>query len=167
MNERWEDIEGTGGRYRVSDHGRVWSNVSNRLLRPTINAIGYEVVGLGRGTIATVHRLVAAAFLDADHSRPWVNHINGVKTDNRAVNLEWCTPGENNSHAIKAGLRTMPSGAAHFRTSINEKQARVIMRCALLGLPHRFIAEQFGIGQRTVCSISLRRTWSSVTSDIH
>ena len=51
-----------------------------------------------------VHRLVAAAFLDPDEDRPWVNHINGVKNDNRITNLEWTTARENVLHAIEIGL---------------------------------------------------------------
>ena len=49
--------------------------------------------------------MVINAFIPKVDGKTWTNHKNGIKSDNRAENLEWCTPSENNIHAKKRGLR--------------------------------------------------------------
>jgi len=72
------------------------------MLRPCKHNCGYLFVFLyykGQSRICYVHNLVATAFVEGWREGLQVNHKNGVKTDNRAENLEWVTASENRQHA--------------------------------------------------------------------
>ena len=56
----------------------------------------------------SVHKLVATAFVKNPLNKREVNHINFIKTDNRAENLEWVSRAENVAHAMFNGRRYYP-----------------------------------------------------------
>lgn len=100
-------MEKTYKSYIVYSDGKVFSTASNRFLNPYISDNGYERIRIcydGKFESWTVHRLVAMMFLDNAEGKNEVNHKNGIKTDNRVENLEWCTTSENQKHSWKMGL---------------------------------------------------------------
>jgi hypothetical protein len=94
--------------YSVTKEGTVINNKTNRELKPINGSDGYYYVGLSNKSKVkrfAIHRIVASAFLSNDENKREVNHINGIKTDNRLENIEWVTPSENMKHAYKFGLK--------------------------------------------------------------
>ncbi len=72
-----------------------------KILKQKTNSHGYKEVSLSLNNKVKnflVHRLVAEAFIDNYEDKPYINHKNCKKVDNRAYNLEWVTPKENSEH---------------------------------------------------------------------
>lgn len=99
--------------YEVSDTGLVRSvgkNKHEKVLKPSINHKGYEVVYLSNPekdnykTTALVHRLIAQSFIQNPENKPQVNHKDGNKRNNNVNNLEWSTNLENHTHKLENNL---------------------------------------------------------------
>lgn len=111
--EEWKDIPGYEGKYQVSNMGNVkalrWhGGESEKMLKLGCDRRGYPTCFLYENGVRkqfSVHRVVAMAFVPNPGNKPQVNHLNGIKADNRAENLEWCTNHENNLHASEHDLK--------------------------------------------------------------
>lgn len=105
-NEIWLPVPGWSN-YEVSDLGNVRNIKFNRVLKQYSDG-HYLQTSYSQNknwTVKRVHIVVANVFIPNPNSKPFVNHINGIKTDNRKVNLEWSTAKENSNHSNKLGLR--------------------------------------------------------------
>ena len=91
--------------YMVDENGIIYSLLTNKVIKQRERKNGYMQVLLrenGKYKTVLVHRAVLSAF--QGRSDKYVNHINGIKTDNRLDNLEYVTPLENALHASSSGL---------------------------------------------------------------
>lgn len=105
--EEWKQVIGYEN-YYVSSDGRVYNTATENFIG--IKQSGkykYKRIKLSSGwryKFIDIHRLVAETFIPNPNNLPVVNHINGITTDNRIENLEWCTYLQNYKHAIENGL---------------------------------------------------------------
>lgn len=101
--------------YFVSDSGlikRVYKNGKVVIKTGSIDAYGYCVFSYAfKKSPLGVHRVVMNNHTIKPDWAQAINHKNGIKTDNRLENLEWCTYSQNAEHAYRTGLRG--SGELH------------------------------------------------------
>ncbi len=138
--EQWKDIHGCEGLYQVSSLGRVRSlprtiidrirtrRLRGRLLSPGERRDGYRHVVLcnqEKGMrVTSIHRLIALHFISAIEGKTYVNHKNGVKTDNMVENLEWCTQRENIKHSFDS-LGRIPKSTPVVQESTKGRRIKV------------------------------------------
>lgn len=125
MSDALRPIPGFDG-YSVTADGRVLSRahtiverggreryLREKWLHQRIGEHGYPTTVLtiaGKRFQLYVHRAVALAWVENTNPAQFneVNHLNGVKSDPRAENLEWCDRAHNTRHAYATGLK-LPS----------------------------------------------------------
>ena len=116
--------EGQETDYSVSTEGEVRNDTTNYILSQSSQQ-DYKFVGLiinGKQKRMRVHRMVALAFIDNPENKPYVNHINGNRSDNNVENLEWVAPSENIQHAVNTGLFKSGRTRAVIQYNLNGEQ---------------------------------------------
>lgn len=157
----WALIENYKDRYSVSSCGQVYSNFrGGRIRRQKVNSYGYCVVNLSINHLIrtySVHRLVAKYFLPDYSEKLQVNHINGIKTDNRLENLEMCTASENLHHAFRLGLK-MPHKTTPKLTEEDVREIRRLYSTVSLA----DLAARFGVAKSTACRANNGTNWGDI-----
>lgn len=157
--EEWRNIPGSAG-YQVSNLGRmrtvdreytykrygkiIKAKLKGKICGSWVSTKGYLMVSVfDKGF--PIHRLVAKTFIPNRKNKPQVNHINGVKSDNRVENLEWCTNQENCLHAHKTGLNKNEFGEKGRNARLSDVQIKEIISLRRKGISNPKIARKYGI----------------------
>jgi hypothetical protein len=159
-------IAGPDGFWVDADAGLVYRD-------PLAGALGHNHGGYLRiGSSAEgrvfAHRVVWEAVNGPIPDGLEVNHINGIKDDNRIANLEVVTVQENLAHAWRLGLRQpppFPYGETHPCAKLTTADILAIRAASEVGVPRAAIAARFGIGKQHVTKIAKRRAWAHVPSE--
>ena len=161
----WQPIKRWGGRYEVSADGKVRQS-NGCVLKQWINTHGYMLVRLSQPrTVERVHRLVAESFITNAEGKPYVNHINNNRSDNRVENLEWCTQRENLEHAEKQGRmqRNFWVGKRSPNAVFSDDVVRAIRRqYSAGGISLERLGSKYGVSKRCIGRIVKGESYANV-----
>jgi hypothetical protein len=174
--EIWKDVYGYERYYQASNLGNIKSEdmvvphwrggkmvKRGRILRNckrSSSPASYLVVMLCVNQVkktVSVHRVIAEAFIPNPENKPQVNHINGIKNDNRVENLEWVTGTENQIHAVKTGLKN--SGNNLWNGKFSKDDIEKIKKLKNDGILQYKIAEIMGVAAGTISCILYGKTY--------
>lgn len=165
-------IKGYEGLYSISRDGRVWSHRSEIFIKTGDNGRGYKFLYLhnsGNKNRQYLHRLVAEAFLDNPDNLPQVNHLDGNKSNNNALNLEWSSLENNMQHAWKNGL-CKPEYKQKLAAIENAKKRRLFSNKEILkmrdlyakGFGYKKLSKIFNVTTGAIRHIVLHKTYKEV-----
>jgi hypothetical protein len=166
-DEKWRPCPGFEGVYEVSNLGRVRRVLglkgcrAGRILKATTLRHGYVRVSLSANNVktdATVHSLVARAFLPSPFDGAEVNHKDGDKTHNAVENLEWTSRKGNLGHAFAAG-RIRRAGVHNAKHKLTEEQVRAIRTSSEAT---RVLSQRYGVTPSVICNVRRRASWTHV-----
>jgi hypothetical protein len=175
--ELWVDVIGYKGEYQLSNKGRLRSpervvfykngrkrTYPYREQTVFINTSGYPSVGLSKNKKQRqwlLHRLLAIHFKPNPDNKPFINHINGVKTDFSLSNIEWCTHVENCKHAFSIGLSDI-HGERHPIAKLNNDAVYDIRKNCKDTSNAKEYATKYGVNPATIKDVIWRRTWTHI-----
>ena len=157
--EVFKIICGYEGLYEVSNLGNVKSLKSNKILKGSFDKQFYKRVTFFDKKCFKIHRLVAIAFIYNLENKPQVNHINGIKSDNKVENLEWCTSLENMQHANNNNLIPFMKGEKNGRAKLTDKDILQIRNSTNTVKKLSYI---YNVSTSLLYQIKLNKAWKHI-----
>jgi hypothetical protein len=182
--ENWKQITVGVATFEVSDRGQVRTEprtqiykrsrdgreqvvtrtLPGKLIKAQHHHTGYAEIGFRidrKRTRILIHRAVAMAFVPGYENGLVVNHINGIKTDNRSENLEWVSMARNTQHAWETGLVDL-HGENQPTHKLTSKRVTYIRKLLNQGISAHTLAIVAGVSPSTIEFIRSGKRWASL-----
>lgn len=160
----------------VDDNNIIWQTKDFRIKNecwidrvapkiPCFNSRGYLVVSVWyrRAVRSPAHRVLWMWHKGSIDSSKEINHINGVRNDNRIENLELVTTKENIVHAFKTLPRKPNHGDTHLNSKLSSDMVRHIVDRLRTGESAESVSRDIGVHACTIKRIRSGQTWRRVT----
>lgn len=154
------DIVGYEGLYEFDEELNVYNKKTGKSMKPYLDKDGYAIINL-KQKHRKVHRLIAITFIPNPDNKPEVNHINGIRNDNRIENLQWVTRTENNRHSWTLGNQCN-KGEKHPQSKLTNQIVKEIFELTELGWTQQKIADKINLHQSTISDVLRKKTWSHI-----
>lgn len=180
--EEWKDIPGFDGLYQASTLGNIRSlpkklgrNMKNgtlksyftkqRLLKPRPHRQGYVMTTLyknGKRFDFMTHTLIAKTFIGDILKGFTVNHIDGVKNNNKVSNLEVISMRDNILHAWSKGLQKPNIGQMNGSSKLSDENVRSIKMAFLCGISVKELSDIYEVSLSCIKNIKSGRSWKHI-----
>jgi hypothetical protein len=142
--------------YKIDKQAVVTNHTTGRILTPVLKNgyLGVRLARDGRITYKSLHLLVYDSFVGDRLPGKHIDHINGIRTDNRLVNLRQVTAQQNNSNRLH-----LVRGEAVNTAKLTPSQVMEIRRAKAAGLRSEDLAVQYGLSKSAVNRIAAGVTW--------
>jgi DNA-binding CsgD family transcriptional regulator len=143
----------------VSDDGFFLNEKGEKPQHTTEN--GYKTISIKKKTYYS-HRVVYETFIKVIDEEMQINHINGLKSDNRLSNLEEVTPSWNLRHAHRTGLKPNNDGETNNMSKLTNDEYLQIISLILEGYSNTYIAQKYNLHSRYVSLIRGRKRLKTI-----
>jgi len=171
----WKDIPDYTGLYQASTLGQIkslikYNGTNQRILKLKIRKNGYLQVILCKDGIHKhylVHKLILETFVGPCPPGMETRHLNGIRIDNKLINLKYGTRSENqkdrNLHGTQSNAKHLDNrGTKQWQAKLNDNKVFKIKKLLKLGFSCKDIAKIFSVNKSTISDIKFGRTWKHV-----
>lgn len=179
FTERWTEIKGYEGLYLISDHGRIKSlpklieysngrihHYDEKILKLNFSN-GYRTISLVKEKQKVTHMahiLVGLHYVPNPENKPFLNHLDGDRSNSYYLNLEWSTNSENQLHAYNILGRKAVRGEQNGIAKLRETDIPLIRSLRNDGMIIREIAQVFGVSFEAIRKVLTGKSWGWVTA---